>query len=164
MKLPFLAAAAVLLTFCSLSFGQSCRGSNVTYLVREAKGNVVDAASTTVRFSGGDSAASKNWKVGPQEFASKAVTLPPSLAPINGAISGLTTSQSCNFTEAAVLRVTMEGNTMELKFNFPTMGEHESAEFLVDSKPFKAGKYEITLARPEGSGAYYPASGWKKLP
>ena len=86
------------------------------------------------------------------------------MAALNGQVSGLTTSQFCNFPEPATLKVTLDKKTMELTFKFPRMGEQESADFVVDSLPFKAGKYVMELAVPKDPGEYYGAKGWKKVP
>lgn len=143
---------------------QTCPGSHVTYLVRDKNGKPIDAASPKVTFVAGTSGASKWWKVSAKEWArSGSIALPDAIKPLNGTLSGLTTSQFCNFPEPATLSVTIGGKTMHLTFNFPQMEEYRSADFVVDSPKFKAGKYAITLAMPtKGRGEYYAASGWKK--
>ena len=143
---------------------QSCRGSYVTYIIRDAAGKPLDAASSRITFEGGESRASQKWKVSLKEFARQTTILPPAVAALNGQVSGLTTSQFCNFPEPASVKVTLDKKTMELTFKFPRMGEQESADFVVDSMPFKAGKYVIELAVPKDSGEYYGAKGWKKVP
>lgn len=90
--------------------------------------------------------------------------MPDAIKPLNGTLSGLTTSPFCNFTEPVILSVTIGGKTMQLTFNFPKMEEYASADFVVDSPKFKAGKYAITLAMPtKGRGSYYAPTGWKKI-
>ena len=158
-------AIALTLMFVGAAEAQTCRGSYVTYIVRDAKGKPLDAASSAVSFTGGTSQASKYWKVIRKEWTRIAPDqLPTSIAPLNGTISGLTTSQMCNFREPATLNVTVGGKTMALTFNFPRMGEMQSAEFVVDSRRFKRGKYVIDLAIPvNGYAGYYAATGWKRV-
>lgn len=160
---PFAVMAFVLIVVGAAE-AQTCPGSHVTYLVRDKKGKPIDASSAKVTFTAGTSGASKWWKVGPKEWGrSGAIALPDAIKPLNGTLAGLTTSQFCNFTEPAKLSVTIGGKTMHLTFNFPQMEEYASADFVVDSPKFKAGKYAITLAMPTGRrGDYYPATGWKK--
>lgn len=158
-------AIALTLMFVVAAEAQTCRGSYVTYIVRDAKGKPLDAASSSISFTGGKSEASKRWKVSMKEWTRRATDqLPPLIAPLNGAIAGLTTSEFCNFREPATLNVTVGHKTMELTFSFPQMSEMQSAEFIVDSVPFKPGKYTINLAIPvNGYGGYYPATGWKRV-
>lgn len=162
-KLVF--AVTIALFLAGAAFAQTCPGSYVTYLVRDKKGNPIDAASPKVVFTGGASGASARWKVGPKEWArSGAIALPDAVKPLNGTLAGLTTSQFCNFTEPVTLGVTVGGKTMNLTFNFPEMNEYASADFVVDSLKFKPGKYAITLAMPTGNrGDYFAATGWKKV-
>jgi hypothetical protein len=159
---PLVAAAFVVMIVAGAE-AQSCRGSHVTYLIRDAKGRSIDAASSAVAFTGGASQASKYWKVSQKQWARPdSVTLPPTVAELNGKLAGLTTSQFCNFREPVTLNLTIGGKTMELTFKFPRMGDQQSADFIVDALRFKAGKYEIDLAMPaNGYAAYYAATGWK---
>lgn len=157
-------ALAFALIVAGVVAGQTCPGSHVTYLVRDKNGKPIDASSPKVTFVAGTSGASKWWKVSGKEWArAGSIALPDAIKPLNGKLSGLTTSQFCNFPEPVTLSVTIGGKTMHLTFNFPQMEEYASADFVVDSPKFKAGKYAITLAKPTtGRGAYYPATGWKK--
>lgn len=144
---------------------QICPGSHVTYLLRDKKGKPLDAASPKVTFTAGTSGASQRWKVGPKEWGrSGSITLPDAIKPLDGTLTGLTTSQFCNFRDPVTLGVTVGGKTMHLTFNFPPMNEYASADFVVDSPKFRAGKYAITLAMPTGRrGDYYAATGWKRV-
>lgn len=161
-KLVF--GVAIALFLAGAAYGQICPGSHVTYLVRDKRGKAIDAASADVKFTVGTAGPSRFWKVGPKEWArSGSIPLPDAVKPLNGTISGLTTSQMCNFTEPVKLSVTLAGKTMHLTFNFPKMEEYASADFIVDSPKFKAGKYSITLTAPTtGRGSYFPATGWKR--
>ncbi|MBK9215097.1 MAG: hypothetical protein IPM59_05795 [Chloracidobacterium sp.] len=158
-------AAAIMLFVAGATLAQTCPGSYVTYLIRDKNGKPVDAASSKVTLAAGASGASKRWKVSLKEWApSGSIVLPDVIKPLNGTISGLTTSQFCNFPEPATLSVTIGRKTMHLTFNFPPMDEYDSADFVVDSPKFKAGKYAITLAMPTGRrGDYYAATGWKRV-
>lgn len=162
--IKFVLLIAFIVCFAAGAHPQSCRGSHVTYLIRDAKGKPMDAASSSVAFEKGSSRASQRWKVSIKQWMnSRWATLPPKIARLNGNTSGLTTSEFCNFREPATLNVIIGGKTMSLTFKFPPMSEQESADFIVDSLPFKAGKYEITLAKPaNGYDAYYAPTGWKK--
>jgi len=160
-------ASLLLILYAGSSvMAQSCRGSYATYIVRDAKGKVItNPASSSVTYTGGESIASKKWRYSIQgEFVNAGIKLPAALAAIANNVSGITTSQFCNFPEPALLNVTLGGKTMELTFKFPKMGEQDSADFVVDSLPFKPGKYAITLAKATGYGMYYAPTGWKKLP
>ncbi|CAN5330095.1 hypothetical protein BH10ACI3_BH10ACI3_14880 [soil metagenome] len=164
IKLVFL----FVLVICTVTGvnAQSCRGSYLTYLVRDAKGKILaNPNSHGVTFAGGTSDASKKWRFSIKgEFVNAALKLPTAIAAIAGDVTGMTTSQFCNFPEPVTLKLTMNAKTMELTFKFPKFGEQESLDFVVDSLPFKSGKYQITLAKPKGTyGAYFAATGWKAV-
>jgi hypothetical protein len=70
----------------------------------------------------------------------------------------------CNFQTDLKLSVTLGGQTMNLLFHTPRLAETVSKDFVVESVPFKAGDYEITLDMPADTWVnYYPASLWKKV-
>ena len=69
----------------------------------------------------------------------------------------------CNFKDDVKLSVTLAGKTMNLVFHVPKLNETDSKDFVVDSLPFKAGDYEITLNMPPDTWVnFYPAKGWQK--
>lgn len=153
--------------FAAVTNAQSCPGSYATYIVRDAKGAVIKSPpGEGVSYTAvGDSPAAKKWRYSIDgEFVRVGITLPAALNRIAGDVKGISTSQFCNFPEPLTLKVTLGGKTMQLTFKFPRMGEQESADFVIDSLPFKAGKYEITLAKPTGAGLYYASTLWKKVP
>ena len=143
--------------------GQSCRGSHLTYIVRDGKGKMLDPAALAFTYAGGASRASQRW-ANAKDPVRNIVDLPAELSGGKTPIMGLTTSEFCNFREPLNLSVTMGGKVMELTFNVPQMGSQQSADFLVDSLAFKPGKYEISLVRTQGVGGYFAPAGWKRLP
>jgi hypothetical protein len=161
----------LLLIFCLLAFSapaafsQSCPGSYVTYIVRDKRGKVMNAADPKITFSGEEMNGRQRWRVAEKGFTrGRTFKLPAELEPLKEQVAGIYASEMCNFRAPLTLKVTMGGKTMELKFNFPRMGSMDSAQFLVDSLPFKPGRYEITLNLIEArSPGYYPANGWKKI-
>ena len=69
-----------------------------------------------------------------------------------------TASQCCTFPKVVPLSVTMCGKTMDLTFNI-TQCCNNSFSFLVDSLPFREGRFDITLSVDQ---AFYPGTKWTK--
>lgn len=145
---------------------QSCPGSYLTYLVRDAKGKIMPSPNSgDLTYSGGTPDGSQKWRFGIKgEFVNHGVKLPDAIAAIAENVTGMTISRFCNFTDPVALKLTMENKTMELIFVFPNLGEQESSDFVVDSLAFKPGKYKMTLTRSANvRGAYYAPNGWKPV-
>jgi len=85
--------------------------------------------------------------------------LPPEIAKFKDK-TVLTNEGMCIFKEDVKLRITLGGKIMSLTFHMPSLDDYASKDFVVESLPFKAGDYEITL----NTGLnYYPAGAWKKV-
>jgi hypothetical protein len=164
-------AILVLITaFASVvSFGQSCPGSDLTYFVRDAKGKLMSASSTQIKFVDANEpttySLAPKWKIG----RTSGYHVSESLKTEVKELDAFTVSQMCSFRAPLVLKLTLKGKTMELRFHAPNSGM-QSADYVVDSPPFKEGKYEIDLEvqpAPNGVqrfGGFFAASLWKKQP
>ena len=146
------------------SRAQICPGSNLYYLVRDAKGTIINADRKDLKYLGD---ATKqpgiDWgaqAINNQQMRSK--TVPPEISRLNGKVA-LRKMTFCNFPTDLKLSVTLGGQTMNLLFHTPRLEETVSKDFVVESVPFKAGDYEITLDMPVDMWVnYYPAKLWKK--
>ncbi|MEQ1922049.1 MAG: hypothetical protein ABL952_06035 [Pyrinomonadaceae bacterium] len=147
------------------AFGQICPGSDLTYIVRDSKGVAIDAAGNDITFEENNGTKFSKWKVTSKEFVRHRIkAVPDNITALKGKVSGLQTSGMCNFSGPVTLKLTIKGKVMELTFNPPKMGEYDSSDFLVDSMPFRKGRFEITLeADPNRASLYYAAAGWKKV-
>ncbi len=158
-------AIAIITTAAPASRAQICPGSNLFYLVRDAKGAIISADRKDLKYQG---EATKqpgiDWNaqaIDAQKLRSK--TVPPEVSRLNGKVA-LRKMTFCNFQTDLKLSVTLGGQTMNLLFHTPRLAETVSKDFVVESVPFKAGDYEITLDMPADTWVnYYPASLWKKV-
>ncbi|HTH51444.1 MAG TPA: hypothetical protein VL501_05905, partial [Pyrinomonadaceae bacterium] len=157
----------------ALAFGtataQSCPCSYLTYVIRDAKGKVVkDPYGNFYTFEG--KVDGKDFRTSiAGEFENDAPSLPPDLKAVASDVKGIAANQFCNFRGPATMKIVFnKKTTMELTFIFPRMNEQESTKFVVDSLPFKAGKYQIDLSKPTTAqkgnkyGGYYAGRLWKK--
>jgi hypothetical protein len=143
---------------------QICPGSNLYYLVRDAKGAIISADRKDLQYQ---AEATKQpgieWgaqAIDDQQLRSK--TVPPEVSRLNGKVA-LRKMTFCNFQTDLKLSVTLGGQTMNLLFHTPRLDETVSKDFVVESVPFKPGDYEITLDMPADTWVnYYPARLWKK--
>ena len=145
---------------------QICPGSNLFYLVRDAKGAIINADRKDLTYQG---EATKqpgiDWgaqAIDDQHLRSK--TVPAEVSRLNGKVA-LRKMTFCNFLTDLKLSVMLGGQTMNLLFHTPRIAEETvSKDFVVESVPFEAGDYEITLDMPADVWVnYYPASLWKKV-
>jgi len=143
---------------------QTCPGSQLFYVVRDAKGAVIDAGLSDLKYEGdGSKQTYRHWgseAINAERLRSKEV--PADISKLNGKVA-LKNQAMCNFRDDVKLSVTLAGKTMNLVFHVPKLNETDSKDFVVDSLPFKAGNYEITLNMPPDTWVnFYPAKGWQK--
>ncbi len=164
MRALFLCCLVLLMAMGA--YGQICPGSSLIYIVRDKKGVAIDAGGKDVTFNSAGTTRSNTWTVSDKDLIrGRKVEMPDKVRQLNNKLTGLAAFGMCNFKEPATLKVTIGGKTMELTFKFGPMGDVESTDYIVDSIPFKAGKYEITLNHdPKFYTSYYAPTGWKKIP
>jgi hypothetical protein len=162
----FLAVLACLFVMVApqIAGAQICPGSNLFYVARDNKGAIIDAGRSEIKYEGdGSTETYMHWKteaVNADRMRSKIV--PGEISKLDGKVA-LKNQAMCIFKNDVKLRVTLAGTIMNLVFHMPGLSEYDSKDFVVDSLPFKAGDYEITLnVPPETWVNYYPASAWKK--
>lgn len=145
---------------------QICPGSHLTYIVRDAHGVAIDAASKGLHYDPDNGSPNRKWRSSSHEFIrSDEMQVPDSVKKVNGKMAVLETEGMCTFKQPVKLQLTLEGKTMNLTFLMPKLDEYDSRDFLVDSLPFRQGTFEIELAAEESGkrSRLYPASGWKKV-
>jgi len=163
--LPLLALTMLLMGVApKVARAQICPGSQLFYVVRDAKGAVIDAGRSNLMYEGdGSKQTYRHWgseAINADHLRSKEV--PADISKLNGKVA-LKNQAMCNFKDDVKLRVTLAGQTMNLVFHVPKLNETDSKDFVVDSLPFKAGNYEITLNMPPDTWvSFYPAKGWQK--
>jgi hypothetical protein len=143
---------------------QICPGSNLFYVVRDAKGAILDTGRSELKYEGdGTPQTYTHWAseaINADRLRSREV--PAEISKLDGKVV-LKNQAMCTFKDEVNLRVVLAGKTMSLVFHMPKLSEVDSKDFVVDSLPFKPGAYEITLNVPPNTWLnYYPASGWKK--
>jgi hypothetical protein len=151
-------AAAILVGLVNLTpqiaRAQICASSNLTYVVRDAKGVIIDPRGANFRY------ALEGWEPTKQRLIR--VEVPQQLSGLEKAV-GLQTWGQCSFQHPVTLKLTLEDKSMNLIFRASPLGGYRSANYLVDSLPFQQGTFEIDLPMPpDASGQFYAASGWKK--
>jgi len=163
--LPLLALTMLLMGVGpKVARAQICPGSQLFYVVRDAKGAVIDAGRSDLKYEGdGSKQTYRHWgseAINADHLRSKEV--PADISKLNGKVA-LKNQAMCNFKDDVKLSVTLAGRTMNLVFHVPKLNETDSKDFVVDSLPFKAGNYEITLNMPPDTWvSFYPAKGWQK--
>jgi len=163
--LPLLALTMLLIGVGpKVARAQICPGSQLFYVVRDAKGAVIDASLSDLTYEGdGSKQTYRHWgseAINAERLRSKEV--PADISKLNGKVA-LKNQAMCNFKDDVKLSVTLAGRTMNLVFHVPKLNETDSKDFVVDSLPFKAGNYEITLNMPPDTWvSFYPAKGWQK--
>jgi len=163
--LPLLALTMLLIGVGpKIARAQTCPGSQLFYVVRDAKGAVIDAGLSDLKYEGdGSQQTYRHWgseAINAERLRSKEV--PADISKLNGKVA-LKNQAMCNFKDDVKLSVTLAGKTMNLVFHVPKLNETDSKDFVVDSLPFKAGSYEITLNMPPDTWVnFYPAKGWQK--
>jgi len=151
----FLSLLSVLSITIAPRIGQAqiCAGSNLTYVIRDAKGVFVDARREELRY------ALEGWA---PNTSGLRVEAPKGLLGLEKA-TGLQTWSQCSFHKPVTLKLTFQGKSMNLIFRADPLPGYRSASYLVDSLPFQQGTFEIDLPMPaDTSGYFYAASGWKK--
>ncbi len=155
--------------------GQYCPASNLTYIVRDAKGKPIDVTRTDLQYekdSGAPRSAGRRWEVhNPDLKANPSSQSSGTAATLMNKTSTLRLSEYCHFNTPVTLRLILKGKTMNLTFLVPPVTDYKSrgepADFVVDSIPFHAGTFEITLSLPKNrdyqSVNYSNARDWKKI-
>src|SRR3954471_7160194 len=163
--LPLLALTMLLIGVGpKIARAQICPGSQLFYVVRDAKGAMIDAGHSDLKYEGdGSKQTYRHWgseAINTDHLRSKEV--PADISKLNGKVA-LKNQAMCNFKDDVKLSVTLAGKTMNLIFHVPKLSEYDSKDFVVDSLPFKAGNYEITLNMPPDTWVnFYPAKRWQK--
>ena len=151
---------------------QFCPPSYLTYVVRDAKGAAIRTARSDLRFDGGAAAHPAAWQVEKPGFRNSTGTATPAdIETLLKDTESLSTSTFCHFEAPVSLRITLQGKVMDLTFLMPKAADYkhkgETADFVVDSLPFRAGKFQIQLALPADhelrSLTYYEARGWRRV-
>jgi hypothetical protein len=160
-----LGTLASVLALASPARAQMCPYSRLSYIVRDARGTPVDAASKSFAFGGSaDNSAwsEKSFILSYSGFETKIPT--DLLSTVKDKITPLTVDSigSCIFRNGATLSVKMAGKTMDLIFNIE-QPLNDSHYYLVDGLPFQEGRFEITLPPVGGQFQFYPAQNWTKL-
>jgi len=166
---------ALLAIGSQISHAQVCGGTSMTnstlqYIVRDAKGAAIDAATKDLQLAKSDSPRG-GFTVGAKDFIGKyegkwSVNAPEAITSLVGRVSVVRSDSSprCNFAAAQTLQLTLAGKTMRLLFLTPHLPEYQSVGFLVDSIPFQEGIFSIDLPTvPDGEPKFYEARGWKKI-
>jgi tetratricopeptide (TPR) repeat protein len=165
----FLLAVAPQIARAQVCGGTSMIGSTLQYIVRDAKGTVIDASGKEVQVAKSDSP--RGWVISSKDFIGSYkgewnIKAPDNITGLVGKLSVVkaTSSPMCNFAAAQTLQLTLGGKTMRLIFLTPQLPKYQSMEFLVDSIPFQDGAFAIDLPTvPDGEPKFYEASGWKKI-
>ncbi|MBV9242008.1 MAG: hypothetical protein JO314_08365 [Acidobacteria bacterium] len=165
------ALACFVLILSLAADAQICPGSHLNYYVRDAHGKLFDADSNGLIFEevGGDTKRYGSWAVATTNgYRTSGVEVPSDIALFGKLHESLVRGGMCGFRGPTDLKLTLNGQVMELHFGLPDMGGGtSSANFSVDSIPFKAGKYTIDLTKPTTAskysayGGYFAASAWK---
>lgn len=168
LKAPILVALGTMAIAVATHSAQAqiCPGSHLTYIVRDARGKPINAASKDLRFDPDNGTQSRKWGISSSEFfEGYEKQVPDSLKKLNGKMAALTTEGMCTFKQPVKLQLIFKGKTMNLVFLVPKLSEYDSRNFLVDSLPFREGTFEIELPVSESDtrSRFYPASGWKKV-
>src|ERR1044072_7297843 len=136
---------------------QICAGTSLRYVVREAKGVVIDPAKAFQ--------AARPSEIEELKNAPDVITGAPA-----GPVRVIKWFRFCNFPEPVHATLHLNGKEMVLEFRMPRFTEYESRRFLVDSIPFRAGHYFIDLSvegekTPTGNrlGEFYGAKKWSKM-
>ncbi len=152
------------LAFLVIAFGpqiaraQICRGSNLIYIVRDAKGVAIDARREDLRYR-----LSAGWSTSREDLMAGRTEAPPAVSDLSGKIVGLETFGMCSFKGPVKLNLTFQGKSMNLTFLTAPLGGYNSAYYLVDSLPFQQGTFEIDLPVGGKMANYFAPAGWKKI-
>jgi hypothetical protein len=155
--LLFLLFAATALYLPAGASAQICAGSSLRYVVRDGAGKVIDPTGI--------------YETETRSAVDELKEAQKLLKGIAGnSISVVHARGMCNFREPVQMVLKLKGKEMTLIFLMPRFGEYDSRSFLVDSIPFRQGKFSIDLAgegeaNPAGDwlGTFFPAKGWKKV-
>jgi hypothetical protein len=162
--LLMLLGPAMVMSSAHIARAQICPGSQLFYVVRDSKGAIIDAGRSDLKYEG-DSGKDKYRHWGSEAINAghlRSKEVPADISKLNGTVM-LKNQAMCNFKDDVKLSVTLAGKTMNLVFHVPKLSDVESKDFVVDSLPFKAGDYEITLNMPPDTWVnFYPAKGWQK--
>jgi tetratricopeptide (TPR) repeat protein len=154
-----------------LARGQRCPDSLLTYIVRDERGNVIDADANGLTFRQKENDWPK-WRVGSAEFLNRGYfakemigRVPAAIGQLNGKLRVLELSKNCGFTEKIDLELELKGKKMKLVLRPQALNDH-SIDYMLDSLPFQEGIFDIDLTidnHDRHSAYFYPASAWLKV-
>lgn len=150
---------------------QYCRGSELFYIVRDAKGKIINPTKLglpafteknviEISYAEAEKEREGYWVAGEtikevrkQKFAG--------LEKETGSLFALNedTGGACSFSKPVIFKLTLGKKTMSLIFRFAAPRNDAPEVYLVDSMSFQQGAFEIDL--PEKSGNY-AAKNWRK--
>lgn len=165
LKVPItIAFAAILIVVLpQIARAQRCPPSNLSYLVRDAKGVPIDVTRTDFQYEKDSGSRYREWGVRKPGFdKDQGSQVPADIVNLMKKTSTLETFEGCVFKTPVTLRLTIKGKTMNLTFVMPKVDDDYGghATYLVDSIPFHAGKFEIGLVP---KGGYYAGRNWKRV-
>lgn len=168
--LEFFVLCLLLVISATTAKGQYCRGSSLLYIVRDAKGRIINPAKLdapafieenvrAISYAEAEKQREGYWAEGEavkearkQRFAA--------LDKETGSLFALHESSggACAFTKPMTYRLSSGGKTMNLifRFNKPKFADQV---YLVDSLPFQQGTYEIDM---DDKAANVAAANWRK--
>jgi hypothetical protein len=160
----FFAIGCVLL-FASGVFAQICPGSHLHYVVRAENGKIVDAEKGGISVIPDPNERYRIWEIDRQEYLRGEFNgVPDDIKSKEHSAATLEADAMCNFAKPVKLTLASKGKIMQLTFLMPKMDNIYSGQFVVDSLPFRPGKYEIKIETGfQGPGGFYAAKGWKKV-
>ena len=167
-----LALLSSLLAFSSFaSYGQYCRGSALFYIVRDAKGKIINPARLDapafieedvieISYAEAEKPREGYWLAGETIKAARKDKF-AGLDKETGSLFALYqhTGGACSFSKPITYKLTLGKKTMNLIFRFAAPQNDAPEVFLVDSLPFQQGTFEIQL--PERTGNY-EGENWRK--
>jgi len=152
---------------------QICRGSHLTYYVRDAHGRLIDADANGLIYEepNADPKVYGHWGLQSKGMYHGGFDLPSDLATFDKTTNkALVIGGMCGFRGPTDLKLTLNGKVMELHFALPDMGDGTaSSDFSVDSIAFTPGRYQIDMTKPTTPatygkyGGYFAASSWKSI-
>lgn len=162
----------LLLAFGSFaSFGQYCRGSSLFYIVRDAKGKIINPARLDapafieedvmeISYAEAEKPREGYWLAGEVVKEARKDKF-AGLDKETGSLFALYehSGGACSFSKPITYKLTLGKKTMNLVFSFAPPRNDSPEIFLVDSLPFQQGTFEIQL--PERTGNY-EGENWRK--
>jgi tetratricopeptide (TPR) repeat protein len=160
--------AALVASAPQIARAQRCPDSLLTYIVRDERGQPIDADMRGLAFGPKEQA----WQVGSADFLNQgyfakemATRVSPAIAQLSRKVRPLVKSKNCGFTEKIELELGFNGKKMKVVLRPQALNDH-SVDYLVDSPPFQEGIFDIDLTIDKDSrraAYFYPASAWLKV-